>query len=182
MMHSSLAQTVMYYTCSTWRLCGTADRKHSNCNPDPKVTHESQCWPLDRQEEDCHTWASAIITKTSTSGKLASLAGFGLPISRVYVFLPAARASRLTSSAACRKPATPNVPTTMPALGLGKLHCLSYDHSHERPGFRLWELGQLCRVGFAQQQGTGLLFGCVCQSSAFLCCSQRVCHPPAPPP
>lgn len=32
---------------------------------------------------------SATSTKTSTSGKLASLAGLGLPIRKVYVFLPA---------------------------------------------------------------------------------------------
>ncbi len=45
---------------------------------------------------------SATSTNTSISGKLASLAGLGLPTSTVYVRLPARRASVRTAATASR--------------------------------------------------------------------------------
>ena len=54
-------------------------------------------------------------TKTSISGKLASLGGEGLPTRKVYVFLPARLARLLISSAVSRSPAAALVPSRMPA-------------------------------------------------------------------
>ena len=48
---------------------------------------------------------------TSISGKLASLAGEGLPTSSVYVFFPAAAAARRRRCTASAYPAAPKVPT-----------------------------------------------------------------------